>query len=144
MDKKEEIKVLDEIYQVSEMGIVGIREVIASVKEEELQKLMQDEQEEYDSILTKAESIYKSYGMDEKPLSKMTKLSSEMMSKMKLLKDDSTQNIAKMMSEGTNTAILKITKLQNEYQGNDEELKKLIQELLQLLEHNLEDVKDFL
>ena len=74
----------------------------------------------------------------------MAKKSSEMMSEMKTKIDDSDSQIAKMMMEGNNKGIIEVTKIKNEYQGDDEEIKEMIERFLATEQHNLDEVKKYL
>ena len=56
----------------------------------------------------------------------MAKKSSEMMSEVKTKIDNSDSQIAKMMMEGNNKGIIEVAKIKNEYQGQDEEMKKYL------------------
>lgn len=144
MQENEETKYLNKIYQCAEMGTIGIDSVIEKAVKEELANVLQDQRNEYDRICEQTVSILKKYGCEEKKIGKMAKKSSEMMSEMKTKLDDSDSQIAKMMMEGTNKGIIEITKIKNEYEGEDEELKELIEDFLRVEQNNLEQMKKYL
>lgn len=74
----------------------------------------------------------------------MSKLMTFMDAKIKLTKDNSISNIAKMMIEGNNMGIIAITEKLNNYQGADKKIIKLAKDLLKIEERNLENLKKYL
>lgn len=139
-----EIKYLNKLYQCAEMGVVGINSVIDKAHKEEFRVLLETQKEEYDHICNEIVRILKKYGCEEKKLGMMAKKSSEMMSEMKTKMDDSDNQIAKMMMEGNNKGIIEVTKIQNEYQGDDKEVKEMITRFLDTEQHNLDEMKKYL
>lgn len=144
MKENLETKYLNKLYQGAEMGVVGINSVLDKVHKEEFRKILETQKEEYDTLSKKVVEILKKYGCEEKKLGMMAKKSSEMMSEMKTKIDDSDSQIAKMMMEGSNKGIIEVTKIKNEYQGNDEEIKDLINKFLDTEQHNLDEIKKYL
>ncbi len=144
MRENEETKYLNKLYKCAEMGTIGIDSVIDKTTKEELIEALQSQRKEYDSLCEQIVSILKKYGCEEEKLGKMAKKSSEMMSEMKMKIDDSDSQIAKMMMEGNNKGIIEVTKIKNEYQGEDEEIKELCDNFLKFLEDNLDEMKKYL
>ena len=140
-----DIELLDYIYQNAEMGLVGIDSIIEKVSDENLEHLILEQREEYKTIMEEAKEIYKKYGKDEKELSKLTKLSSNIMTEMMMItKKGETNLIAKMMIEGSNKGIIAITEKINNIETTDEEIKELAQKLLKTEQHNLDELKKYL
>ncbi|MCI8467411.1 MAG: hypothetical protein HFI08_04405 [Bacilli bacterium] len=144
MKENMEIKYLNKLYQCAEMGVVGINTVLDKAHKEEFRNILETQKEEYDHICDSIVTILKKYGCEEKKLGMMAKKSSEMMSEMKTKIDDSDSQIAKMMMEGNNKGIIEVTKIKNEYQGDDEEIKEMIERFLATEQHNLDEVKKYL
>ncbi len=144
MKENMEIKYLNKLYQCAEMGVVGINTVLDKAHKEEFRNILETQKEEYDHICDSIVTILKKYGCEEKKLGMMAKKSSEMMSEMKTKIDDSDSQIAKMMMEGNNKGIIEVTKIKNEYQGDDEEIKEMIDRFLATEQHNLDEVKKYL
>lgn len=135
---------LNTIYKTSEMGIVGIDDVIDKASKEDFRNLLNEQKEDYNEILQDAIKLYTAYGMEEKELNALVKMNSKVMSEMKLMTNSSDETIAKMMMEGTNKGIIKINKTMNENPDADEEAIKLAKKLLKIMEHNIEDLKIYL
>ena len=138
------IEFLNYIYQNAEMGIVGIKDIIDKVEDENFEKLLNEQESDYQNICKEAIHILKKYGKEQKELNKMAKVSSYMMVKMKTLTDTSTSNLAKMMMEGSNKGIIEITEKLNNFKETDEEIIKLANKLLETEQNNLDNLKKFL
>lgn len=135
---------LNTIYKTSEMGIIGIDDVIDKASKEDFRNLLLEQREDYNIIIQETVKLYAAYGMEEKELNALVKMNSKVMSEMKLMTNNSDETIAKMMMEGTNKGIIKINKTLNENPDADEESIKLANDLLRIMEHNIEDLKIYL
>lgn len=144
LKENKEIDFLNSIYKISEMGVVGINDVIEKIEKENFRDILNSQREEYNKILKKAEELFTSFGQQEKELGVLPKVNSKVMSEMKLLTNRSDETIAKMMMEGTNKGIIKIRKAMNENENADKEILELAEKLIQFLEHNLEELKIYL
>ena len=140
----EEVEFLQFIYKNAEMGVIGIDNIVTKVKDEKFEKVLKNQREEYNNICREAENILKKYGKQNEEIGTMAKVSSALMSEMSLLKDDSNQNIAKMMIEGTNKGIIEITEKLNAYDGSDAEIVVLATKLKNTEEKNIEELKKYL
>jgi len=140
----EEVDFLQFIYKNAEMGIVGINNIIVKVKDENLEDVLKNEKQEYENICRESESILKKYGKSNEEIGVMAKVSSKVMSEMSMLKDDSMENIAKMMIEGTNKGIIEITEKINAYDNSDAEIIVLANKFKDVLENNIEELKKYL
>ena len=137
------IKFLNLIYQNAQMGLIGIDTVMKKVENEKIAKIIQEQRKEYETFLEDARKILIKYGAKEEEISKLKELSSKAMAEvMTMRKDD--QEIAKLMMEGNQKGVLEITAELNQYEGGDEEIKKLAKSLLATEEHNREEFKQYL
>ncbi len=137
------IKFLNLIYQNAQMGLIGIDTVMKKVENEKIAKIIQEQRKEYETFLEDARKILIKYGAKEEEISKLKELSSKAMAEvMTMGKDD--QEIAKLMMEGNQKGVLEITAELNQYEGGDEEIKKLAKRLLATEEHNREEFKQYL
>lgn len=144
MRENEETKFLNKLYQIAEMGTIGIDSVMDKVHQEQMRESLQKEKDEYDQMSERIVSILKKYGCEEKQIGNFAKKSSEIMSEMKTKFDNSDNQIAKMMMEGNNKGIIEVTKIKNEYSKEDAEITLLLEDFLKTLENNLEDMKKYL
>lgn len=144
MKDNKNIEFLNTIYQIVEMGVIGINDVIDKAKKSEFRTFLENQRKEYDEIIKESEAIFASYGAKEKELGKMVKINSKVMSEMKLMKNKEDSEIAKMMAEGTSKGIVKLESAMNSYNESDEEAFKLAEKLLASLKNNIEGLKIYL
>lgn len=139
-----EVEFLNYIYKNAEMGVIGIDNIITKVKDENLEKILKIQRNEYNNICTEEEDILKKYGKQNEEVGTMAKVSTKVMSEMMLLKENNVQTIAKMMIEGTNKGIIEIVEKINAYNNSDAEIVVLATKLKNTLEKNIEDLKKYL
>lgn len=144
MKDNKNIAFLNSIYQIAQMGVIGINDVIDKVSKAEFRDLLEHQRKEYDEVLNECEVIFTSYGTKEKELGKMVKMNSKMMSEVKLMKNKDDAVIAKMMEEGTTKGIVKLEEARNTYNESDQEAYLLSEKLLGILKENISDVKPYL
>lgn len=131
---------LSDIYQNAQMGIEGIDMVLYKIRSKKLYKIINKEKKEYQKIIKKAKCLAKENKEKITPVSSIAKLSSEIMSNFKLMKNDSDEEIVKMMIEGTYKSLGLLTgKLIIQ---NNEKTRKLGQEFVNLLEDNIKELKN--
>lgn len=140
----EEVELLQYIYKNAEMGKIGIDNIITKVQDEKFEELLNNQKNEYVNICTEAENILKKYGKQNEEVGMVAKVSTKVMSEMSLLKENSTQSIAKMMVEGTNKGIVEIVEKINAYSNSDAEITVLANKLKNTLEKNIDDLKKYL
>jgi len=140
----EEVEFLQFIYKNAEMGIIGIQDIITKVQDEKLENVLNSQKEEYNTICNEAQDILKKYGKQNEEVGMMAKVSTKVMSEMTLLKENTTQVIAKMMVEGTNKGITQITEKINAYNNSDAEIVVLANRFKSMLEKNVEELKKYL
>lgn len=143
-DENMNVEFLNYIYQNAQMGVIGIEHIENDVQDAGLKEEIKREKNEYETICNEAIEIFIRYGKEEKEIGKMAEMSSYMMSKMKVMMDSSTTNLAKMMMEGNNKGIIEITEKLNHYDDADEDIVKLAEKLLQTEQNNLENLKEYL
>lgn len=144
MKDNQNIEFLNSIYQICEMGVIGINDVIDKVSKSTFRDFLENQRKEYDEIVNESENIFASYGAKEKELGKMVKMNSKIMSEVKLMKNKDDREIAKMMAEGTTKGIEKLEIAMNSYNESDEEAYKLAEKLLASLKNNIKGLKEFL
>lgn len=146
MKKNEDqnVEYLNCIYKNANMGIIGIDDIIEKVNSSEFEKVLSNEKNEYDAICREAINILKKYGKKEEDVSSLAKVSTKIMSEMKLLKETTDEVIAKMMIEGTNKGIIEVSEKINSYDNSDSEIVLLLNKLSELLKNNIEELKKYL
>lgn len=143
-DNMEEKQVILKLYQNVDMGIVGIESIEEKIQSRSLAKICLKQKEEYENIKKELLKFCKSYDVEDKELSPMAKISSEMMSNMKLMIDKTDSHIAKMMMEGTNKGLISLEEIKNNYHGKEKKLIDMIEKIIKIEQQNNEDLKIFL
>lgn len=140
----EDIEFLNAIYENAKMGIVGIEEIKNDINGQDLLKIINEQKNDYYSICTKAMKLLSLRDAERKNVSPIAKIMTFMDARMKLIRDDSDSNIAKMMIDGSNMGIIKLNERLNNYKGDNKKIINLAKELIEVEQRNLTNLKKFL
>ena len=138
-----EMELLHYLYKTADMGCEGIDAVEKHAEEKMLDELMR-ERKEYEHIRGQADTMIRKGGEEPAGAGMMAKLSADMMSMGQMAMDDSRSRIAEMMIQGTTMGIVKTIRHLRDYEGDDEQARKLGQRLLDTQESNVEKKKAYL
>lgn len=138
------IDILNEMYKVVTMGIVGIDEVKDKVLCRELKEIIVGKKKTYQQYKLKINKLLNKEEETPKEINMFVKLFNEMYTDIKLIKDDD-KKITKMMIEGMNKGILKLNGFKNNDLDNlNSEEQKLLLDLLATLEDQINNLKPYL
>ena len=138
------IDILNEMYKVVTMGIVGIDEVKDNVLCRELKDIIVGKKKVYQQYKLKISKLLNKEQETPKEINTFVKLFNEMYTDIKLIKDDD-KRIVKMMIEGMNKGILKLNGFKNSDLDNlNNEEQKLLLDLLDTLEEQINNLKPYL
>ena len=135
---------LNHIRQTTEMGRDGIDMVMEYAEYKPFRDALQDQKAEYSRLYRAADTMLRIRGGEPQELSAIAKLSSELSSSMKTMRDHSTSKIAEMMIQGNTRGMTKSLQCLDQYSGDDKEVKALAEKLLRTEEANIEQMKPFL
>ena len=135
---------LNHIRQTTEMGRDGIDMVMEYAEYKPFRDALQDQKAEYSRLYRAADTMLRIRGGEPQELSAIAKLSSELSSSMKTMRDHSTSKIAEMMIQGNTRGMTKSLQCLDQYSGEDKEVKALAEQLLRTEEANIEQMKPFL
>ena len=138
------VEFLNFIYQNSKMGIIGIESIKKSIHDDEFLKVINEQNNDYYSICTKAIKLLSFYNNERQNVSQMAKVMTYMDAHMKLMKDESINNIAKMMIEGNTKGVVEITEKIRIYSEADKQVVKLAKELLKIEKRNINNLKKYI
>lgn len=138
------VKALNDTYKNAHIALQSIKDVLPSVKNNELKRELNEEYEGYNSIINQISAFAKENGIMPKDINWFKKASMFCAIKMKLVFNNSKNHIADMMIQGTNMGIIELTAMKNESKNLDEDVKNLIVKLLALEEEYLVRLKKFL
>lgn len=138
-------EVLSEIYRNAQLSLTSISDILPDTKDGRMRSEIEREYEEYKRISDKAEELAKSRGQELKDPGMMKKAMMWSGIKMETMADNSVQHIAEMMVQGTVMGITSLRQTQSDSQQHrDEEVNKLLNELISMEERFEDNLKAFL
>lgn len=141
---KENTELLISTYQNTKTALQSIEDLLPKVKNNELQKELRYEQQEYEKLSSKCEQMARQEKLDLKENSWLEKAKLWTSIKMSTMFNDSTRKIAELMLIGTVMGTLQCYKDLVDYKNAKESLKELSRMLLRIEEMFFENLKKFL
>lgn len=138
------IDILNEMYKVVTMGIVGIDEVKDKILCRDLKDIIVSEKKVYQKYKLDISKLLNKESETPKEINMFVKMFNEMYTDIKLIKDDD-KKIVKMMIEGMNKGILKLNGFKNNDMDNlNKDEQKILLGLLDELEGQINKMKPYL
>ena len=134
----DDVKLLNFIYQNSQMGVETIDQLEKIVEDKNFKRYLKEKYEGYCKIHKDAKEKLNSHGYDEKGISSFEKLRTYLMINMQTLTDKSTTHIAEMMMIGSTIRNL------NDYSNADNDIIKLMETLKAFEEKSYHDLQVFI
>lgn len=145
MDKKEfNDKATQDVYKNAHIALQSISDLMASVEDEELKNELKDEYEGYEKIIGEISTFMAEQGIQPQDVNFFKKAMLWSSIKMKTLFDNSKNQIAEMMINGTVMGINELTAMQNEKVNLSPEVEKIVENLLRFEEECEKRLKKFL
>ncbi|MBD5631973.1 MAG: hypothetical protein HDP34_01920 [Clostridia bacterium] len=142
---KKDSEILAEIYRNAQLGLTSIADILPEIDDLPIKEEILREHEEYERICSEAASIARKYDLELKEPNPMKKAMMWSAIKMGTAADNSPSNIAQMMIKGTVQGITSLkTSLSESEHVMDEEVKKLLMDLIEIEESFEEKLKSFL
>ena len=142
---KKSSEILAEIYRNAQLGLVSISDILPEIDDENIKEEILREHEEYERICSEAASLARKLNVELKEPGPIKKAMMWSAIKMNAASDNSAQNIAQMMIKGTVQGITSLkTTLTDGGDLIDEEIKKLLCDLIEHEESFEEKLKTFL
>lgn len=142
---KKDSEVLAEIYRNAQLALTSISDILPEIDDARVKEEILREHEEYERICGEAASLAHKFGTELKEPGPVKKAMMWSAIKMGTANDNSAQNIAQMMIRGTVTGLTSLkTSLTDGEKVMDEEVKKLLTELIALEEGFEEKLKSYL
>ena len=138
------IDILNEMYKVVTMGIVGIDEVKDKILCRELKDIIVSEKKVYQKYKLDISKLLNKESETPKEINMFVKMFNDMYTDIKLIKDDD-KKIVKMMIEGMNKGILKLNGFKNNDMDNlNKDEQKILLGLLDELEGQINKMMPYL
>ncbi len=138
-------ELLNFVYQNSQMGVVTIKQITDIVEDEEFNKYLRSQLNEYEEIHKTAKEMLNKNGYDEKGINTLDKIKAYMMINMQTLTDKSPSHISEMLIIGSNMGVIDAVKNLKRYNNEAEaDITGLMERLLRFEENNIQQLKAFL
>lgn len=137
-------KAITDIYKNAHIALQSISDLIPSVDEEDIKNELHEQYDGYEKIIGKISSFMVENNIEPKDVNFMKKAMLWSSIKIKTLFNNSRNQVAEMMINGTVMGINELTAMKNEGQNLNEDILLLLEELLSLEEEYEQRLKKFL
>lgn len=137
-------ELLNFVYQNAEMGVNTIKQILDLLEEGPLKERLRSQLTAYGDFQQEARKLLNANGYDEKGISAFERIKTYLMINMQTLTDVSQSHIAKMLILGSTMGIIEGTQDLGKYEGQEKEIRKLLEKLVDFEEKNVESLKAFL
>lgn len=144
MLQQHDIDILNCIYKNSRMASDCIKQVSEKCEDGEFRNYIHRQQEHYEATCKELKTEIENAGAEVEEIPKAETMMAHMGIGMKAFMDDSRNNLAKMMYNGTNMGIIDIAETVNHSENAGEETLKKAERLLSREEQYADGLKRFL
>lgn len=137
-------KILNYIYQNSEMGVGVIKRLLTVLEDEDFIEQLQEQYNEYIDINRTAKQLIDEKGVKVQSLGAFDKIKTYLMVNIQALSDNSPSSVAEKLIVGTNMSIIESTRKVKEYPDICPVCEILMERLQQTEQNNIEQLKKFL
>lgn len=143
----ENLEMLEYIVKNSEMGVYSSNKLIQllSDKENKIRKVVEGILKGYENYFKESKKLIKKYTDEVKENGMMAKMSSSMMMKMDVMKDNSDANIAHILTQGLTMGVVDITSKIDRFKGDcDKKILEMAKDYLKFQKESIDFLKDYL
>jgi len=141
---KQENELLGSIHQNAKMGTDTIAYMVKVTNDIAFRRVLESQQKEYQRIVDEAQLLGQERGFAVAKVPDFAASASNSVLRLGLAKDDSVQNMAKMLVKGSTNGVIEITRHKKEYADVDEPVASLAERLLQTEQANIDQMKRYL
>ncbi len=138
------IKALNDIYKNAHIALQSISDLLPNVDDQEIKSELVEQYEGYEKVIGEISSFMAEKGVQPKDVNPFKKAMLWSSIKMKTLFNNSKNQVAEMMINGTTMGINELTAMKNEQDNLDQDIKTYLDKLLQLEEDFLVKLKKYL
>ena len=138
------IKAINDVYKNAHIALQSISDLLPSIDDAEIKKELSEEYEGYEKIIGKISSFMAENEIEPKDINPLKKAMLWSSIKMKTLFNNSRNQAAEMMINGTVMGINELTAMKNENENLDQGVLELLDELLTLEEEYEQRLKKYL
>ncbi len=145
MDKKDfNEKAINDVYKNAHIALQSISDILPSVEDEGLKAELKEQYEGYEKVIGNISTFMAEQNITPKDINPLKKAMLWSSIKMKTMFDNSKNQIAEMMINGTVMGITELTAMKNESENLCEDVLQKVIELLELEESYNERLKKYL
>ena len=137
-------KAITDVYKNAHIALQSISDLIPAVDDDDIKVELKDQYEGYEKFIGKLSSFLAENQIEPKDVNPFKKAMLWSSIKMKTLFDNSRNQVAEMMINGTVMGINELTAMKNEGTILDKEVLSFVEELLSLEEDYEERLKKYL
>ena len=138
------VKLLNFIYQNSQMGVETIDQLEKIVEDKEFKSYLKEKYEGYLKIHKDAKEKLNDHGYDEKGISTFEKIRTYLTINIQTLTDKSISHIAEMMMIGSTMGIVNAIRNLSDYSHAQDDILKLMKTLKEFEEKSYNDLQEFI
>ena len=142
--EKNEMKLLNRMYQDATIGMLAIDKVLKKLKNDDLKKQFKKQFDMYEKFAQKCDLLAINEDEEVQENSKFKKIKQTAMLYMSLWMDSTPRHIVEMMISGTVMGIIDTIKIEKDCKVKNEELKAMVQEFKTMQEEFYEKLKKLL
>ena len=144
MENKDTIHLLKECDAGSKMAVTSLDEVMESVQDETLKKLLKKSKDHHEKLGDEIHSLLIEYHSEEKDPNPMAKSMSWLKTNMKMSMDKSDATVADLLTDGCNMGIKSLYKYMNQYPNAEAKVKNLCNNLIDIERELRKDLRGYL
>ena len=137
-------KALNDTYKNAHIALQSISDLLPDVKDNELKEELKTEYEGYENFMSELNAYMEENNIERKDINFFKKAMLWSSIKMKTIIDDSRNQIAEMMLNGTVMGINELTAMKNEGENFDPKVTEFIEKLLTLEEDYEQRLRKYL
>lgn len=144
MANEDTISLLKECNAGVKMATKSFDEVIDRVKNIKMREQLEESRKKHQEIEKKTESRLHEYGEEDKEPNKMATAMAWMKINVKYATEPTDSEIASLMIDGCNMGIQSISRYFNKYPAADEEVKKMVDDIVKLEQKLMDELRFYL
>lgn len=138
------INLLKECNAGIKMGANAIKKVLPRVKSSELRQVLEECNSTHSELGDRTHSMLLSAGADTKPPHAVASIMSDMKISMKLMMNESDNQVAELMTDGCNMGVKSLSRYLNKYEKASDRSKEIARKLIDSEDHLAEDLRPYL
>ena len=142
MEERDTIELLKECDAGVKMGISAIDEVLESVQNDKLKRILEESKKEHEKYRQETENLLQKDGESEKEPSPIAKGMSWIKTNAKMAMDSSDETIADLITDGCHMGIKSLQRYLNQYKAADEKSKDIARNIISIEDDLLKGLRN--